>query len=84
MIELLAPAGNLEILKAAVDCGADAVYCGMSAFNARINAGNLTLEDFREGASYCHYRGSRIYLTLNTLIGDAEFDDAVYTAVSAY
>ena len=84
MIELLAPAGNLEILKAAVDCGADAVYCGMSAFNARINAGNLTLEEFREGASYCHYRGSRIYLTLNTLIGDAEFDDAVYTAVSAY
>lgn len=84
MIELLAPAGSLEILKAAVDSGADAVYCGMSAFNARINASNLTEEEFREGAEYCHYRGSRIYLTLNTLVSDSEFNDAVETAIKAY
>ena len=84
MIELLAPAGNLEILKAAVDYGADAVYCGLSAFNARINANNFMPEEFREGARYCHHRGSKIYLTLNTLVGDAEMDDAVATAVTAY
>ncbi|MBP5261632.1 MAG: U32 family peptidase, partial [Clostridiales bacterium] len=84
MIELLAPAGNLEILKAAVDCGADAVYCGLSAFNARINAANFTIEEFREGASYCHYRGSKIYLTLNTLAGNSEIESCAETAVSAY
>ncbi len=84
MIELLAPAGNLEILKSAVDCGADAVYCGLSAFNARINANNFLIEDFREGASYCHRRGSRIYLTLNTLIGDSEMESCIDTAVQAY
>ena len=84
MIELLAPAGNLEILKAAVDCGADAVYCGLSAFNARINANNFQIDDFREGASYCHYRGSKIYLTLNTLVGDSEIESCIDTAVQAY
>ena len=84
MIELLAPAGNLEILKAAVDSGADAVYCGLSAFNARINATNLTLEEFEEGARYCHHRSSRIYLTLNTLLNDSEIDDGVATALNAY
>lgn len=84
MIELLAPAGNLEILKAAVDYGADAVYCGLSAFNARINAANFMPDEFREGARYCHHRGSKIYLTLNTLVGDAEMEDAVATAVTAY
>ncbi|MBR2524299.1 MAG: U32 family peptidase [Clostridiales bacterium] len=84
MIELLAPAGNLSILKAAVDCGADAVYCGLGAFNARINANNFTLEEFTEGASYCHLRGSRIYLTLNTLVGDSEIDMSLDTARSAY
>ena len=84
MIELLAPAGNLEILKAAVDCGADAVYCGLSAFNARINANNFMIDDFRGGASYCHYRGSKIYLTLNTLIGDSELESCIDTAVEAY
>ena len=84
MIELLAPAGNLEILKAAVDSGADAVYCGLSAFNARINAANLTLEEFEEGARYCHHRSSKIYLTLNTLLNDSELKDGVATALNAY
>jgi len=84
MIELLAPAGNPDILKSAVDCGADAIYCGLSAFNARINANNFLIEDFREGAAYCHRRGSRIYLTLNTLIGDSEMESCIDTAVQAY
>ena len=47
-IELLAPAGNLEILKAAVDMGADAVYCGLGRFNARVNADNLDLYGLEE------------------------------------
>ena len=84
MIELLAPAGNLDILKAAVDCGADAVYCGLNAFNARIKANNFDIDSFREGARYCHLRGSKIYLTLNTLISDYEFDECIDTAVEAY
>lgn len=84
MIELLAPAGNLDILKSAVDCGADAVYCGLNSFNARIKANNFDIDSFREGARYCHLRGSKIYLTLNTLISDFEFDECISTAVEAY
>ena len=53
-IELLAPAGSLPILKAAVDNGADAVYIGADIFNARINADNFTMEDIAEGCSYAH------------------------------
>lgn len=74
-IELLAPAGNLRILKAAVDSGADAVYCGLTVFNARINAENLTLGQFEEGVDYAHARSSKVYLTVNTLVNDSERED---------
>ena len=74
-IELLAPAGNLRILKAAVDAGADAVYCGLTVFNARINAENFTLRQFEEGVDYAHARSSRVYLTVNTLVSDSERED---------
>ena len=74
-IELLAPAGNLRILKAAVDAGADAVYCGLTVFNARINAENFTLGQFEEGVDYAHARSSRVYLTVNTLVSDSERED---------
>ena len=74
-IELLAPAGNLRILKAAVDSGADAVYCGLTVFNARINAENLTLGQFEEGVDYAHVRSSKVYLTVNTLVNDSERED---------
>ena len=82
-IELLAPAGNLRILKAAVDSGADAVYCGLTVFNARINAENLTLGQFEEGVDYAHARSSRVYLTVNTLVSDMERDDLFDTVSKA-
>lgn len=83
-IELMAPAGSLEILKAAVDCGADAVYLGINAFNARINASNFSYEDLRIGCNYAHLRNSKVYLTLNTLVNDYEINDALETAYKAY
>ena len=82
-IELLAPAGNLRILKAAVDSGADAVYCGLTVFNARINAENLTLGQFEEGVDYAHVRSSKVYLTVNTLVNDSERED-LFDAVAKF
>lgn len=83
-IEIMAPAGSLETLKVAVDCGADAVYLGIGAYNARMNAENFTIETLMEGCSYAHLRSTKVYLTLNTLVNDFEFDDAVSTAIEAY
>lgn len=74
-IELLAPAGNLEILKAAVDMGADAVYCGLGRFNARVNADNFDIYELEEAADYAHLRSSKVYLTVNTLMNNMEFDE---------
>ena len=74
-IELLAPAGNLEILKAAVDMGADAVYCGLGRFNARVNADNLDIYELEEAIDYAHLRSSKVYLTVNTLMNNMEFDE---------
>ena len=70
--ELLAPAGGQEALVAAVQSGADAVYMGFGAFNARRNARNFSDEEFRAAVSYCHLRGVKVYLTLNTLVTDRE------------
>ena len=74
-IELLAPAGNLEIVKAAVDMGADAVYCGLGRFNARVNADNLDIYELEEAIDYAHLRSSKVYLTVNTLMNNMEFDE---------
>ena len=70
--ELLAPAGGQEALVAAVQSGADAVYMGFGAFNARRSARNFSDEEFRAAVSYCHLRGVKVYLTLNTLVTDRE------------
>lgn len=67
-IELLAPAGNMTCLHAAVSAGADAVYLGAGDFNARRNAGNFTLEEMPEACRYAHLRGVKIYLTVNTVV----------------
>ncbi|WP_406660441.1 DUF3656 domain-containing protein [Methanolobus sp. ZRKC3] len=75
--ELLAPAGNMESLIAAVQNGADAVYLGVEDFSARAYAGNFTLEDFKEALDYAHLRGVKVYVTLNTLIKDSELEKAV-------
>ncbi|MBR6513837.1 MAG: U32 family peptidase [Clostridia bacterium] len=75
--ELLSPAGSPEALRAAVAAGADAVYIGGSAFNARINATNFTIEQIKEAADYCHKRGVRLHVTVNILILDREMIDAL-------
>ena len=72
MTELLAPAGSREALIAAVQNGANAVYLGVDEFNARRGARNFTLDELRGVVAYCHLRGVRVYLTLNTLVNDRE------------
>lgn len=72
MLEVLSPAGSSDALVAAVQNGADAVYLGYGSFNARMNAKNFTEEQLRECVSYCHIRGVKVYLTLNTLVLDRE------------
>ena len=76
MIELLSPAGSRASLEAAVQAGADAVYMGFGAFNARRNAKNFTDEEFADAVTYCHLRGVRVFLTLNTLLTDRELPQA--------
>jgi putative protease len=74
--ELLAPAGDWECLKAAVTAGADAVYFGLPAFNARLRAENFTEADLPKVMEYLHQRGRRGYLTLNVLIFPSELTEA--------
>ena len=83
MLELLAPAGSMEAVAAAVQNGADAVYLGYGDFNARRNAKNFTREEAAAAVSYCHIRGARVYLTLNTLLTDRELPKAAEVAAQA-
>ncbi len=71
-IEILAPAGNVDCVKAALRCGADAVYLGMNAFNARGNAPGFTAEELEEALRLCKLYGAKAYLTLNTVSFDRE------------
>ena len=80
MIELLSPAGSPEAVIAAVQNGADAVYMGMGNFNARRGAKNFTDEEFERAVRYCHVRGCKVYVTLNTLINDREVEPALQAA----
>ena len=75
--ELLAPAGSLDAVRAAVANGADAVYMGTSGFNARDEGAHLSLDELGEACRIAHARGRRIYLTLNVLIKPAELVDAL-------
>ena len=74
--EILAPAGSWESMVAAVQNGADAVYLGVGTFNARRSAKNFAPEELLTVVRYCHLRGTKVYLTLNTLLGDRELDEA--------
>ncbi|MCZ3366563.1 MULTISPECIES: DUF3656 domain-containing U32 family peptidase [Methanobacterium] len=73
--ELLAPAGSMESLKAAVNAGADAVYLAGKQFGARHYAANFDNTDLKEAVHYAHLRGVKVYVTVNTLIKDQELPD---------
>ncbi|MEW5954556.1 MAG: DUF3656 domain-containing protein [Bacillota bacterium] len=74
--ELLAPAGGWEALVAAVQNGADAVYLGGRRFSARAGAENFDDQQLARAVEYCHVRGVRVYVTVNTLVADTELDEA--------
>lgn len=77
--EILAPAGGMESLIAGVRSGANGVYLGVKAFNARRNAGNFDYDELKTAVDYCHKRGVKVYLTLNILISDNEWELAYDT-----
>jgi len=70
--ELLAPAGSREALELAINCGADAVYCGGESFGLRHNAENFTLAELKKAAEYAHSKNCRIYLTVNALMHESD------------
>ncbi len=80
--EILAPVGAQEQLKAAVRCGANAVYLGVDNFNARRNADNFTTDNLKEAVKYCRLRDVKVFVTLNTLIFDKEIEE-LYKTVTA-
>lgn len=82
--ELLAPAGDMECLYAAVAAGADAIYVGGKRFGARAFAKNFELDELALAVQYCHLHGVRLYVTLNTLIEDKEMADAISYAAELY
>ena len=75
MLEILAPAGSMDALRAAVQNGANAVYLGCGMFNARQSAKNFTPEELAEAVRYCHIRGVHVHLTLNTIVSDKEMPE---------
>ena len=83
MVELLAPAGTPDALRAAIAAGADAVYVGLGAFNARAANGGFSLAELSSACVLAHAHGARVYVTLNAYVRDDELGDAVALAVSA-
>ena len=75
--ELLAPAGGLDQMLAAIAAGADAVYAGLGGFNARVSAHGFTDDEFARGCAVAHAHGARVYVTLNVFVFDDELADAV-------
>ena len=73
--EILAPAGSMESLEAAVNCGADAVYIGGKSFSARQNATNFDAKEFRQAAEFCHLHDVKLYVTVNTIIYDDQVEE---------
>lgn len=76
-LEILAPAGSPECFFADINAGADAVYLGLSNFNARMKAENFTAENIREYVKKAHLLGVKVYVTLNTLVTDDDFQDLI-------
>ncbi|WP_339252544.1 U32 family peptidase [Paenibacillus sp. FSL P2-0136] len=75
MTELLAPAGNMEALKAAISNGCDAVYLGMQKFGARAYSSNFDVESLQEAVTYAHLRDIKIYVTMNTIVYENEVEE---------
>lgn len=75
MTELLAPAGNMEALKAAIGNGADAIYLGMQKFGARAYSSNFDMETLKEAVDYAHLRGVKLYVTMNTIVFEDEIEE---------
>lgn len=75
--ELLAPAGGLDQMLAAIAAGADAIYAGLGGFNARVSAHGFTDDEFARGCAVAHAHGVRVYVTLNVFVFDDELSDAV-------
>jgi len=75
MTELLAPAGNMDALKAAVSSGCDAVYLGMQKFGARAYSNNFDAEALKDAVEYAHLRGVKVYVTMNTIVFESETED---------
>lgn len=83
-IQILAPAGSVEQLKAAVNNGCDAVYLGLDSFNARMKAPNFNLNNLNEWVDYCHLFGVKAYVTINTSLKNHEFSRAVKLLFESY
>ena len=84
MIDLLAPVGDFECLKAAVQNGANSVYFGADLFSARAFAHNFDMDELKQAIEYAKIRGVKTNLTLNILLKDSEFDSAIKLALKAY
>ena len=82
--ELLAPAGSMEALKAAVSAGADAVYLGGAAFGARAYAKNLDEQEILSAIDYVHLQNRKLYLTVNTLLKEEELEEKLYPYLRPY
>ena len=82
--ELLSPAGDLQIFKAVIDAGADAVYFGGDMFSARSFAKNLSKEDAAEAIRYAHIRGKKAYLAVNTILKNTEVEKNLYNYILPY
>lgn len=82
--EILAPAGSIEQLKAAVNNGCDSVYLGLESFNARLKAPNFTKDNLKYWIDYCHFFGVKVYVAVNTSIKNNEFKNAWETILFAY
>lgn len=76
-VEILAPAGSMEALAAAVNCGANAVYIGGKMFSARQNAPNFDESEFEQAANFCHLHDVKLYVTVNTIVHDNQLEDFV-------
>ncbi|MBR2967512.1 MAG: U32 family peptidase [Clostridia bacterium] len=83
MPEILAPAGNMDMLKAAVVGGADAVYLGLSKFSARAKAANFDEEQLKQAIDYAHLFGVKVYAAINTVMKNSELNDALCAAIKA-